>query len=82
MGRFLPRQPVSGAGVSSGSGQGGESPESGYEQFVPWVRGRRTSDPSPGHMWPRHRGTGSVLWSWGAVPEHGGGAVSGGSPGS
>lgn len=61
--------PVSGAAVSSGSGQGGESPESDYEQFVSWVRGRRTSGLSPGHVWPRHRGTGSVLWSWGVLQE-------------
>lgn len=26
-----------------GCGQGGESPESGYEHSIPWVRGRRTS---------------------------------------
>lgn len=29
---------------------GRESPESGYEQFVPWVRGRRTSSPSGAHL--------------------------------
>lgn len=64
-----------------GVGREGSHQESGYEQFVPWVRGLKDKQSLRRPHLALSQGTRSVLLVLGAVPEHGEGLSAGFLPG-